>query len=71
MQTEGLVALVWINREKSNKRGSIHLAELVQSTLSLIDSFGPCLDHLESVLQDIAMRFQPRIQLDNTWKALK
>lgn len=41
--------------------GSIHLAELVQSSLVLIDILSPFLDDLVPVLQDVAMRLQPRV----------
>lgn len=40
---------------------SIHLAELVQSSLVLIDVLGPFLDNLVPVLQYVAMGLQPRV----------
>lgn len=44
-----------------------HLAKLVQAALDLVDDLGPLLDQAVSMLQHIAMRFQPRIQLNDTW----
>lgn len=41
--------------------GSIHLAELVQSSLIFIDVLGPFLDDLVPVLQYVAMGLQPRV----------
>jgi hypothetical protein len=43
-----------------------HLAELVQSTLGVVDGFGPFLHQTVAMLQHIAMRFQPRVKLKDT-----
>lgn len=44
---------------------SIHLAELVQASLVLIDVLGPFLDELVPSLEDVAMGFEPRVEADH------
>lgn len=47
----------------------LYLAKLVEATLALLDILGPLLDQAVSVLQHISVGFQPRVELDDTWRA--
>ena len=59
----GSLAAVIVSQLPARKK---YLAKLVQTPLRPLNIIGPFLDNAVSVLQDIPMRFQPRVELDDT-----